>query len=58
MSQELSAKDKKMKEAMEKSLASPERTWFARYRQLFSLLPSDPSRLSIIKPKDGTHLAT
>jgi hypothetical protein len=42
MTQEMSAKDRKMKEAMEKTIKSPERTFFGRYRQLFALLPSDP----------------
>lgn len=53
MKQELSAKDRKMKEEMEKALASPEQTWVGRYRHLFSLLPSDPRCASCNAPFEG-----
>jgi len=53
MEKELSAKDKKMKELMEKSLKSPERTFFGRYRQFFALLPSDPRCTSCHAPFEG-----
>jgi adenylate cyclase len=53
MSQEMSAKDRKMKEAMEKTIKSPERTFFGRYRQLFALLPSDPRCTGCHAPLEG-----
>lgn len=49
----MSAKDRKMKELMEKTLKSPERTFFGRYRQLFGLLPSDPRCTSCHAPFEG-----
>ena len=42
-----------MKEVMEKTLKSPERTFFGRYRQLFGLLPSDPRCTSCHAPFEG-----
>jgi adenylate cyclase len=53
MSPELSAKDQKMKDLMEKTLANPERTFYARYRQFFGLLPSDPRCASCLAPFEG-----
>ena len=53
MTQEMSAKDRKMKELMEKTLKSPERTFFGRYRQLFALLPSDPRCTGCHAPFEG-----
>ncbi|MGW8209187.1 MAG: adenylate/guanylate cyclase domain-containing protein [Syntrophobacteria bacterium] len=53
MTQELSAKDRKMKAAMENTLKNPERTFYGRYRQLFSLLPSDPRCTGCQAPFEG-----
>jgi adenylate cyclase len=53
MSPELSAKEKKMKDLMEETLANPERTFFGRYRQFFGLLPSDPRCTSCLAPFEG-----
>lgn len=53
MTQEMSAKDKRMKELMEQSLASPERTFVGRYRQFFTLLPSDPRCTACHAPFEG-----
>jgi adenylate cyclase len=53
MPKELSAKDKEMKEMMEKALASPDVTWVGRGRQLFGLLPSDPRCASCLSPFEG-----
>ncbi|MGD8751134.1 MAG: adenylate/guanylate cyclase domain-containing protein [Anaerolineales bacterium] len=53
MPKELSAKDKEMKEMMEKALASPDVTWVGRGRQLFGLLPSDPRCTSCLSPFEG-----
>lgn len=54
MMKELSAKDKRMKEMMEKSLASPDVTWMARGRQFFGLLPSDPRCAACLAPFEGS----
>lgn len=53
MKQEMSAKDKRMKEMMEKSIKSPERTFIGRYRQLFGLLPTDPRCTACHAPFEG-----
>ena len=45
MPKSLSAKDQRIKEMMEKTLADPDLTWFGRYRGFFNLLPSDPRRV-------------
>lgn len=50
---ELSTKDKKIKESMEKTLASSEQTFFGRYRWFFGLLPSDPRCASCLAPFEG-----
>ncbi len=53
MTKEMSARDRKRKELMEKSISSPDITFFARYRQFFSLLPSDPRCTSCRAPFEG-----
>jgi adenylate cyclase len=53
MTKELSEKDRKMKERMEKTLASPDMTWIGRGRRFFSLLPSDPRCASCMAPFEG-----
>lgn len=53
MPRELSARDKRRKALMEKSLSSPDVTYFARYRQLYTLLPSDPRCTSCHAPFEG-----
>jgi adenylate cyclase len=54
MKKELSAKDKRLKEILERSIASPDRTWMARGRQFFGLLPSDPRCASCLAPFEGS----
>jgi adenylate cyclase len=54
MAKELSAKEKRMKETMEKALASPDMTWVGRGRKFFGLLPSDPRCTSCLSPFKGT----
>lgn len=49
----MSANDRKIKEALEKTISSPERTFFGRYRQLFALLPSDPRCTGCHAPFEG-----
>jgi adenylate cyclase len=53
MKKELSARDKRMKAMMEKALASPDMTFMARGRRLFSMLPSDPRCASCMAPFEG-----
>jgi adenylate cyclase len=53
MTQEISAKDKKQKELMERSLASPDKSFIGRYRQFFTLLPSDPRCAACHAPFEG-----
>lgn len=53
MVKELSAREKKIKAAMEKSISSPERTFYGRYRQLFGLLPRDPRCTGCYAPFEG-----
>lgn len=48
-----SARDRKRKVLMEKTLASPEVTFFGRYRRFYSLLPSDPRCTSCHAPFAG-----
>jgi adenylate cyclase len=43
----------KRKALMEKTLSSPETTFFGRYRQFYSLLPSDPRCTSCHAPFEG-----
>ncbi len=54
MPQKLSARDKRIKDQMEKTLADPDLTWFGRYRGFFRLLPSDPRCASCMAPFEGT----
>ncbi|MEJ2757345.1 MAG: adenylate/guanylate cyclase domain-containing protein [Anaerolineales bacterium] len=53
MTKELSKKDQKMKEMLEKSLSSSEKTWFSRSRQFFGILPSDPRCTLCHSPFEG-----
>lgn len=53
MAKELSPRDQKMKEMMEKSMSSPEMTFVARFRQLFGILPSDPRCTTCHAPFEG-----
>jgi adenylate cyclase len=53
MARELSAKEKELKEVMEKTLASTDVTWVGRGRRLFGLLPSDPRCTSCLSPFEG-----
>ena len=50
MPKELSKKDKKMKDMMEQTLASPDSTFMAQYRRIYRLLPSDPRCASCMAP--------
>ena len=50
MPDELSAKDKRMKALMEKTLSNPDSVYFARYRRLHSLLPKDPRCTACMSP--------
>jgi adenylate cyclase len=53
MPRELSAKDKKMKARVEESLKSFDVSFFAKGRQAFALLPSDPRCVSCLAPFEG-----
>jgi adenylate cyclase len=53
MSDELSAKDKKLKAQMEAALSSPDVTWLARGRRFFGMLPTDPRCASCLSPFEG-----
>lgn len=54
MTRKLSARDRFIKEAMEKTMTSPTRTFFGRYRQLYGLLPSDPRCTACHAPFEGS----
>ncbi len=53
MPKTLSAREKKMKEKMAKSLSSPDVTWMGRSARLFALLPSDPRCGACMAPFEG-----
>ncbi len=53
MAKELSARDRKRKALMEKSLSSPDKTFFGRYRMMYSWMPSDPRCTSCHAPFEG-----
>ncbi len=53
MTKELSEKDKRMKEMMEKTMANPDITWLGRGRHFFNLLPSDPRCAACMAPFEG-----
>jgi adenylate cyclase len=54
MTNELSDKDQKMKEMMERNLGSSDISWLGRGRRLFSLLPSDPRCTACMAPFEGS----
>ena len=53
MTRELSAKDKKLKAHLEKSLQSSDVSFFNRGRRVFALLPRDPRCVSCLAPFEG-----
>lgn len=53
MTQELSAKDKKLKARLERRLASGDVSFEGRFRRLFGLLPSDPRCTQCMAPFEG-----
>ena len=54
MTQELSAKDKKLKARVEKSLQTFDFAAFVTGRPIFKLLPSDPRCIHCMAPFEGT----
>ncbi len=57
MPKTLSAREKKMKALMEKTLGSPDVTWMGRSRRLFGLLPTDPRCTACGAPFEGKGAA-
>jgi adenylate cyclase len=53
MTHELSAKDKKLKERLERELLGGELSLEGRFRRVFGLLPSEPRCASCLAPFDG-----
>jgi adenylate cyclase len=53
MDEELSAKDREMKDRLQRALSSPDVTWIGRGRHFYSLLPSDPRCASCLAPFEG-----
>ncbi len=53
MSDDLSAKERRTKEGIERSLASFDLSWEARGRRVFGMLPSDPRCATCLAPFEG-----
>lgn len=57
MTDELSPKERRIKEEMERSLASFDLSWEARGRRVLGLLPSDPRCVTCLAPFEGPGAA-